>query len=716
MIKQLLNIIFLLVGFNCFALLPGDIMFVAWNADATDGFSIVTLTDIPATTTIYFNDNEWNGSAIGSGGAFISLTEYEMTWTSSGAVIPAGTIIDFNETSSTANPGYGAFISGVVNGTLTGEILNNASNEVLYAFLGTNDFTPTTFLTAIANDGFSAANGTLTNTGLTSGVNALSISGDEDLIEYRGIVCGDSAALRTALANSANFITEDGAGDQSNNGEPDFPHSVMLFSLNCCSPGGVSANINLWIKANDGPLNGVSSATNGQAVNTWQDLSGIRANDATDANLAPPTYRNNTTDNINFNPTIDFDGTNDGLDFGNDYIFTSGVGAEDGFTWFSVIEPDDPGVLKPKQVIIDFGQYANVAYGVHYGNSHYSTYTPNTLGGVYSGDIVHARSSQITLARFTIDLATNQTFNINGETTPSSNIPITIASLDATTINENSTHTFNNGPFTIGHQSKTSNLNSDNGRRLDGSISEIIGFSRDLTVNEIIRVESYLAIKYGITLNNTGGIAAGDYTISSGSLAWDASLNTLYHNDIAGLARDDKSCLDQRQSKSVNTDAIVTIGIDTITTLNTNHPTSFTTDSAVLIWGNNDSATSAWVTSEVQDGYNAIYRIKREWLVEENFGDIGKLKIQVDSANLPPPPLKINEPLFVVVDEDLDGDFSTGELRLVKLTKTNGVWETDINLADGEIFTFMHIHFDMMRHGKLFFNGKQQSYEWYDKL
>ena len=136
----------------------------------------------------------------------------------------------------------------------------------------------------------------------------------------------------------------------------------------------------------------------------------------------------------------------------------------------------------------------------------------------------------------------------------------------------------------------------------------------------------------------------------------------------------------------------------------------------MVIWGNNDSATSAWVTSEVQDGYNAIYRIKREWLVEENFGDIGKLKIQVDSAELPPPPLKINEPLFVVVDEDLDGDFSTGNLRLVKLTKANGVWAGDINLADGEIFTFMHIHFDMMRHGKLFFNGKQQSYEWYDKL
>jgi hypothetical protein len=72
--------------------------------------------------------------------------------------------------------------------------------------------------------------------------------------------------------------------------------------------------------------------------------------------------------------------------------------------------------------------------------------------------------------------------------------------------------------------------------------------------------------------------------------------------------------------------------------------------------------------------------------------------------------------LYVVVDEDGDGDFSSGELRLARLHKTNGVWEGDLDLADGEYFTFMYIHFDVMRHGNFFFNRKEQSYQWYENL
>ncbi len=205
----------------------GDIMFVGYNADNQDGFSVVTLVNIPANSTIYFIDEEWNELPIGAGGAFISSTETKLTWNTGSSIISAGTVITFDETKSASNPGYGATI-----GSISGTISAAASNEVIYAFVGTNNITPTTFLTAIANDGFSLAKGSLTNTGLTDGINATSISGDEDVMVYSGsTICNPSFSNCTAeIANSANWSTQDGSGAQDvDNIFPDFPSDIPII-------------------------------------------------------------------------------------------------------------------------------------------------------------------------------------------------------------------------------------------------------------------------------------------------------------------------------------------------------------------------------------------------------------------------------------------------------------------------------------------------------
>lgn len=228
LIRFILSIVAILFSFKLSAqLTAGDIMFVGYNADGNDGFSVLSLVDIPANSIIYFTDNEWNGSPIGAGGAFNNINEGEMTWNTGGAIISAGTVVNFLETNSTANIGYGSTL-----GTISGIINLNASNEVLYAFLGTNDSTPTTFLSAIANDGFSTTNGTLTNTGLTAGINATSIIGDEDVMVYTGsTTCNTTIAdCAAAIATASNWITQDGSGDQSADGTPpDFPADVPSF-------------------------------------------------------------------------------------------------------------------------------------------------------------------------------------------------------------------------------------------------------------------------------------------------------------------------------------------------------------------------------------------------------------------------------------------------------------------------------------------------------
>jgi len=208
-------------------LTAGDLMFVGYNADGNDGFSVLALVDIPANSTIYFTDNEWNGSPIGAGGAFNNANEGEITWSTGAATITAGTVINFLETNNAGNAGYGAST-----GTISGTIDLNAANEVLYAFLGTDDITPTAFLSAIANGGFNTPNGTLTNTGLTAGTNAISITGDEDVMVYSGSTsCNTTVAdCAAAIANPANWTTQDGGGDQSADATPpDFPADVPLF-------------------------------------------------------------------------------------------------------------------------------------------------------------------------------------------------------------------------------------------------------------------------------------------------------------------------------------------------------------------------------------------------------------------------------------------------------------------------------------------------------
>src|SRR5690606_24030803 len=98
-------------------------------------------------------------------------------------------------------------------------------------------------------------------------------------------------------------------------------------------------------------------------------------------------------------------------------------------------------------------------------------------------------------------------------------------------------------------------------RIFQGDIAEVIYFGAALTEVQQDQVESYLAVKYGITL---GGATPTDYVDSVGTVFWAGTANATYHNDVAGIGRDDASALNQKQSRSVNDDTLVTMGLGTI--------------------------------------------------------------------------------------------------------------------------------------------------------
>jgi hypothetical protein len=191
-----------LAVFNANALNAGDLAFTSFNADE-DGFSLVTFVDIAPNTTVYFGDNEWNGTN------FVDLNENEATWNSGAATIAAGTVVRFIDTDGAFSVSHGSFNALIALGN---------SNETLYVFEGSSVTTPTNFLTAVTNGSFTA-DGPLTGTGLTEGVNAirlnaLATTATPDFAEYTGVRSGELnfAAYKPLVANVANWTVDTSNG------------------------------------------------------------------------------------------------------------------------------------------------------------------------------------------------------------------------------------------------------------------------------------------------------------------------------------------------------------------------------------------------------------------------------------------------------------------------------------------------------------------------
>lgn len=164
----------------------GDVAFTTVNADE-DGWALVTFVDLAPNTTIFFSDNEWNGSAIGAGGAFNGGESYHQ-WVSGPSTIAAGTVIrfaaiDLTSLSSSLGTLTRAAVSGSTNyGMSQGE-------ESVYAYLGSDASTPTTFLAAVSTTSFGTVGaGSLAGTGLSIGNGALQlgIATGGDFGEYAG--------------------------------------------------------------------------------------------------------------------------------------------------------------------------------------------------------------------------------------------------------------------------------------------------------------------------------------------------------------------------------------------------------------------------------------------------------------------------------------------------------------------------------------------------
>lgn len=396
------------------------------------------------------------------------------------------------------------------------------------------------------------------------------------------------------------------------------------------APGGIQGDLQFWHKANAGVT------VNGNDVTAWNDRSQGNNNFT---ELFSGTNPSLNSEGINFNPTIEFNDTSDRLGSSSVTNFPTSA-----ITQFLVFQRENPN--------------RNEAY-FSYANSQSNEFLLFNSGS----------ETEVTMNNSSRDVATK--FEDN---------PV-ILGLDWQA-ETGAGHLYNNGSsfeFTgstkaitaagtivLGEEQDSQGGGFSSSQAFLGQLAENIIFDRVLTDQERQQVESYLGIKYGTTLDQTNPT---HYLTSSGSIIWNATNAGEYNQDIAGIAVDNDSALNQLKSKSSNNDGIVMIS-------NANN----LEDGEALIWSNNNqSLDAAQVTIS-----NGITHLTRQWQVQET-GEVGTVNLSFDLAGLG----------FLIEDVskfslliDDDGDFSNATVHNTGISLDGDeVSFTDVNLSNNNYFT-----------------------------
>ena len=181
----------------------------------------------------------------------------------------------------------------------------------------------------------------------------------------------------------------------------------------------------------------------------------------------------------------------------------------------------------------------------------------------------------------------------------------------------------------------------------NGLVPEVILFNRNLSFTERLRVESYLALIYGVSISQENPV---HYLNSKGEVIWDADVNTRFSQNIAGVGRDDASGLNQQTSESLQTPGLMKIVLN-----------KQATDNSFLIWGD-DGGELAFSDKE-----NTVRNFGRHWKASA-FGLIDThSSVDVDVLSLSEiDPLTAGEFYWIMVDRSGQGTYPAGKTDFVR--------------------------------------------------
>ncbi|WP_106915864.1 thrombospondin type 3 repeat-containing protein [Chryseobacterium aurantiacum] len=189
-------------------------------------------------------------------------------------------------------------------------------------------------------------------------------------------------------------------------------------------------------------------------------------------------------------------------------------------------------------------------------------------------------------------------------------------------------------------------IGGSSGENSNVVVPEYITYNTALSNADKNKVESYLALKYGYT-------KSGDYINSAGGTYWTSG--TGYDKNVAGIGRDDASALEQKVSKSQNTDATLTLSTNSDFSLPNEDAGRVTISGNLgfLMIGNDNASANTRQATDVAPGFNT--RISREWRIQ-NTNFTQNVGLKFSSIDIYPSAWNLIW--------DADGNFTSGAVNL----------------------------------------------------
>jgi trimeric autotransporter adhesin len=466
--------------------------------------------------------------------------------------------------------------------------------------------------------GTSAASGTI----IINGTQTLSTGTNYFWVAYDLNASGTTGNNVDAKCLNTSTLTVD---NSSRTVTANDPSGTRLIADCPVSPGSVPSGLTLWLKAGSG----VSAS--GANVTGWTDQSSAAT--AVTINGSP----DKVTSGYNYNPYINFTMSSA---TGGDYLHTSDINLQ---SFFWVAKLND---LTRK-------------------STHLATYDAVTLSAPCALCPIHGGENGATVAEY-------GEYSYGGANFQSAGVWRKNGS--STGVSYNTSHSGNFDIITaLGQGSVPTNVfmggQNSNGTAFDGRlrdwigpVAEIIAYSGSVSTAQANKIETYLSVKYGITLGGNGSSSTA-YTAPGGATLWSA--NTGYHYDVIGIGKDIvNEGLDQPKSKSINSPS------DMITIANSNFssPISLTNNGDYLIVGHNNGSLITPVTTTFSHGGPAtlmgVYS-SRIWRSQKTGSPSGNVIIEFNMSLINGPTglgTNKNADIRLMVDNDVNfSNASAGE-------------------------------------------------------
>lgn len=154
-----------------------------------------------------------------------------------------------------------------------------------------------------------------------------------------------------------------------------------------------------------------------------------------------------------------------------------------------------------------------------------------------------------------------------------------------------------------------------------GKFAEFMLYDSTLSDNNILKVHTYLGIKYGVSIRDK------NYIDSNDSIIWNTIKDTLYQTDIAGIGKDSLLHINQKQSAGNGGDSQLKIAAGYLR--NTNEAnTSQIAEHNFIIWGNNGQ-NIADVNQDTTNKINVPSLSRSIWKMKTSGTTAGNISTQV---------------------------------------------------------------------------------------